>query len=397
MRVLVMTRKGVSWVVRIGGACALLVAAACGRLGFGERPDGGNGNGGDAGRLLSPDGPSDIGKACQGDSDCMPCEGCEGGSCTAEPLDLQLGHRTTCFIGNSGSRWCVGEEPGLGSDPPSNFPQRIVGEDGWTLLAPGYGASFGIRNAETYEWGDDSGAVPGVYYTDGTYTSIEVQLSDFCLQHADEDLLCDGNTITGTWISAAAGYQAFCGVQSDNSLWCWGMDVYNVLGQGVEANGTVIANPARVGADSDWAAAAIGDALACAQKLDGTLWCWGLAAETGLDGADSMGVPAEVSTDTDWTWFAVRWTHACAGKADGSVWCWGDDDYGLDVVPGTDQVNVPTELPQAWDRFVMGGHHYCALTGTTWYCWGWNAAGQLGIGTQTTHDSPTAPFCTQGT
>lgn len=394
MRVLVMTRKGVSWVVRIGGAYALLVVAACGRVGFEEQRPGGSSDGGSN----TPDAASDIGKACQADSDCHPCEGCEGGQCTAEPIELALGHRTTCFIGNAGSRWCVGESSALGTTAPSNFPARIVGEDGWTLLAVGFGQSFGIRSGQTYGWGDGPSMVPSVYSADGTYTNIAAQLTDFCFQHSDDDLACDGSAFSGTWSSVAAGEGGFCGVQSDHSLWCWGTDAGDDLGQGVETDGAVIANPTQVGTDTDWATAQIGNGLSCALKLDGSVWCWGYSDETGLNGADAMGVPAEVSPDTDWTWVGVRWDHACAGKANGAVWCWGADSYGLDVVPGSNQVTVPTALPQTWDRFLMGGHHYCAAnTGGPWYCWGWNAAGQLGIGTQTTHDTPTVPFCSQGT
>jgi alpha-tubulin suppressor-like RCC1 family protein len=61
-------------------------------------------------------------------------------------------------------------------------------------------------------------------------------------------------------------------------------------------------------------------------------------------------------------------------------------------------VSTPMPLPGTWDDFVLGGHHYCGHAGGVWSCWGWNAAGQLGIGTATTHnEGPTVPICTQGT
>ena len=162
------------------------------------------------------------------------------------------------------------------------------------------------------------------------------------------------------------------------------------------ADGTIYSTPVEVGTDVDWMQVAIGDELACARKLDNSLWCWGDPNDTGTNEVDTMGVPTRISDLTDWTWMDVQWQHACAGEPDGTVWCWGVDEYGLEILPGATQVTVPTKMSQTWDQLLMGGHHYCGLTGGLWYCWGWNASGQLGIGNTTTTELPSAPFCTPG-
>ena len=92
----------------------------------------------------------------------------------------------------------------------------------------------------------------------------------------------------------------------------------------------------------------------------------------------------------------MHWSHGCAGKPDGRVFCWGTDTYGLEVLPGMATVLTPSELAGfRFDQFVMGGHHYCAVQQAQrgWYCWGWNAAGQLGTGDTITRDHPTTPLC----
>ncbi len=357
--------------------------AGCGRLGLDDPP---------------------VGAPCDTDTTCAPCERCDTGHCAAETIDeLYVGHRTTCFIGRGGSRWCVGEDPGIGDATPPLFPVRLADDPSWTLLAPGWSTSQGVRAGELYQW-TDAASVPAEVDADGNWVAITTELTEFCYRRGTGEAMCAGSAVPGAWLDvevgeAGPGAAAFCGIQTDHSLWCWGIDTSNDLGHGIDGSGATIA-PAdgRVGTDTDWAQIGVGNALACARKLDGTVWCWGDAMNTGTNGVDTLGVPTQVSPRTDWASVGVRWQHACARAKSGEVDCWGTDDYGLDVVPGSASVAVPTALPMTWERFEMGGHHYCGYANGAWTCWGWNAAGQLGIGTTTTQNAPStsAAFCTQG-
>ena len=87
--------------------------------------------------------------------------------------------------------------------------------------------------------------------------------------------------------------------------------------------------------------------------------------------------------------------HTCAIDADGAVWCWGTGNSGQ---LGTGQT------VNRWQPFITdslgvgrtaiditaGGDHTCAvLDDGTVSCWGANAYGQLGDGTNTLRSSPT--------
>lgn len=86
--------------------------------------------------------------------------------------------------------------------------------------------------------------------------------------------------------------------------------------------------------------------------------------------------------------------HACALKNDGTVWCWGWNQYGQ-LGDGTtgDANNMRRKAVQVKQgagnltdvkaiSASGGGTHTCALkTNSTVWCWGDDAAGQLGDGT----------------
>ena len=382
-------------------AATLLLAVACGRLDF-DRSAPRDGAPGDGALVVDA-------TACASDSDCAsPCTACTEHVCVPQPINsLALGHRSTCFLGESGSRWCAGEWVGLGSDSSISgvvLPQRNVGEDGWSALFPGWDISYGVRNGMLDQWMEDAAST--VYSADATWVEIVVDLGSSCFRHTAGDIDCDGMIFAGPWLDVAVGVDAadnigYCAVKADHTLWCWGTDESNDLGQGAEANGTTIAAPTQVGTATDWAHVAMSDGLTCAQKTDNTVWCMGDPTSTGTNGVDPAGVPMQISARTDWAWLRVQWEHGCAGTADDSdIECWGRDDYGLQVVTGMASVPTPTPIVGSWDDFRMGGHHYCGHANGQWYCWGYNGFGQLANGTTGSgtnsadlQSPPTTPLC----
>jgi alpha-tubulin suppressor-like RCC1 family protein len=77
----------------------------------------------------------------------------------------------------------------------------------------------------------------------------------------------------------------------------------------------------------------------CAVKTDGTVWCWGVdSALIGHDGASDPTcendqarctfVPAKVEGLSEIDHVQIGITSACAQKHDGTIWCWGDNQYG---------------------------------------------------------------------
>ena len=82
--------------------------------------------------------------------------------------------------------------------------------------------------------------------------------------------------------------------------------------------------------------------------------------------------------------------HSCGVQGDGTLWCWGANAHGQ-VGDGT-QTNrlAPVRVPgQAWGQVAAGNLHTCSRRqdGSLW-CWGSNAYGEIGDGTQTQHSAP---------
>ena len=90
--------------------------------------------------------------------------------------------------------------------------------------------------------------------------------------------------------------------------------------------------------------------------------------------------------------------HTCALDAAGRSSCWGADTHGQlgDGIPGGSRTTVApvTGLPDSLTIIAAGDSHSCALTASQGVkCWGWNAYGQLGDGT---NQSSAVPVDVQG-
>ncbi len=359
----------------MGARVVVVIAlAGCGRLDFTDRATSDTG----------------VEMSCATDADCAPCNACGANNrCAPSPIDdLFVGHRTTCFL-SSGSRWCVGQGNGLGASPA--WPSRIAGEDGWSTLALGWGANYGIRNGELDGFYGPNG-IDTLSDPDGAYAELAVEYDTFCTRRATGEIACNGAAYPGAWSMVSAGQDSQCGIQTDGTLWCWGTDASNALGLGVEPDGTVHAAPVQVGTFTDWIDVDIGSGVACGLRGDRSLWCWGEADQTGTNNIDTMGTPTQISPDTDWTSLEVESGRGCASKPDGRTTCWGRGDTN-DVVPGVGDAMVPTEIG-VFEQVRLGGHHVCVKTADVWSCWGWNAQGQLGTGDAVDRQTPGVPVCT---
>ena len=75
--------------------------------------------------------------------------------------------------------------------------------------------------------------------------------------------------------------------------------------------------------------------------------------------------------------------YGCALTAEGAAHCWGYNNAGqLGIGRGGDQpLPVPVAGGLAFTRLVAGGYHACGITAAgALYCWGGNVFRQLGLG-----------------
>ena len=116
--------------------------------------------------------------------------------------------------------------------------------------------------------------------------------------------------------------------------------------------------PVRAASQSGaYLAVAAGGSHTCAIATDGTLTCWGRAADGQLD------APTGTFTSID-----AGARYSCALGTDGAIACWGEVFSGpIGAGPGG-----------TFTSLVAGGNHACAIgTDDSIACWGYNAWGQI--------------------
>lgn len=187
-----------------------------------------------------------------------------------------------------------------------------------------------------------------------------------------------------------------CAVANDGTVRCWGM---NDAGQvGDNTIGQNRGAPVLVQGMTGAVEVAAGRSHACARRANGTIRCWGSNASGQLgDGTNTPHYTAvnDVTGLTGQVGIATGGSHTCS-HGNGAGWCWGENGYGQLGDGTTMDKNLPLGAPVTGvtqmgpASFSSGsdvGAHTCAITNGQVRCWGDNAFGQLGDGTQT--DSPT--------
>jgi alpha-tubulin suppressor-like RCC1 family protein len=153
--------------------------------------------------------------------------------------------------------------------------------------------------------------------------------------------------------------------------------------------------------------ASVGGKHACA-LLGNAVWCWGSNSngQLGANATSTCGPSNDLPAATPCSLFAIPvqlpvnavavvagGAHTCALTAAGDAWCWGDNSHGQlgrDTIGGSSQTPALVIGGLKFASISTGGAHTCGVTlDHVIYCWGANASGQLGDGTQTDGDGPT--------
>ena len=130
-------------------------------------------------------------------------------------------------------------------------------------------------------------------------------------------------------------------------------------------------------------------------KTDGTVWAWGYNAfgQLGNGTVISSNVPIQMGNDTDWVEISGCGHSSFAIKQNGTLWSWGLNNFGQLGVGNTANIPVPTQLGTAtnWSKIESGGYGttIAKKTDGTFWSWGLNYSGELGIGTTINRTTPT--------
>ncbi|SEB00615.1 Alpha-tubulin suppressor [Thiothrix caldifontis] len=129
----------------------------------------------------------------------------------------------------------------------------------------------------------------------------------------------------------------------------------------------------------------------CAVTSTGGVKCWGFDDQGQLGNGATTGyqyTPTDVVGITNAVAVSASYYHTCALLSTGSVKCWGMDNVGQlgnGATAGTQ--DAPTDVVGLTDAVaITAAHgHSCAVTRSgSVKCWGYDAEGQLGNGSETT-------------
>jgi alpha-tubulin suppressor-like RCC1 family protein len=234
------------------------------------------------------------------------------------------------------------------------------------------------------------------------------------LERSSEQTILDSTTglpLAGI-VSVQDGQYHGCAAVSDGSAQCWQVDSGNGNTSGQLGNGTTMANavlyratPVLMAANTpltDVSSVAHGVSNAgCAVTTAGGLYCWGdLTWLVNKGTALLSGYAQAITTDgatplANVQQVALGYTNACAllkGDSAHEVWCWGNNAAGElgqgDAMPRQYPIKVlgltdPTKL--VIEPTVDFGQRatVCALDGGSVRCWGDNYGGAAGVNSAT--------------
>jgi alpha-tubulin suppressor-like RCC1 family protein len=300
---------------------------------------------------------------------------------------VAVGSYHTCGIRTDATLWCWGfndyGQLGLGNHANQDRPQQVTtpAAGGWTSVTAGIYYTCATRTDGTvWCWGYNGQGQVGIGNESGQDLPRQVT-----------------TPARGGWTSVTASGDATCATRTGGTLWCWGYNFYGQLGLGNHTNQDrpqQVVTPAAGG----WTSVSAGGEHTCATRTSGTLWCWGYndVGQLGVGSHAAQDLPRQVATPATggWTSVTASYGHTCATRTGGTLWCWGWGWYGqLGLGSHTNQdrpQQVTTPAAGGWTGMTALGYaHTCATrTGGTLWCWGYNVAGQLGLGGDTDQDLP---------
>ena len=331
----------------------------------------------------------------------------------------------TCAIAQADNTlWCWGTgDLGVMDLTTVATPMQVTTDDTFSAVSTGLQITCAITTTSQLRcWGYAfNGAGPMAVLIDGAdltdWTSVSSTWTHVCATRSDGSLWCFGDDSTAQlgfeltsgqamvtdptqviggdnpWISVATGNQHTCAIDTQHALWCMGSDGLGELGDGGTSRHTPTAIP------GTWANASAGTQGTCAVDMAGNLACTGVGTNGQIGDGNTINRKSMVSLGPGWLTVSTGREDRCALASDGTMACWGANTYTEIAADGTElDVPTPIAIPDGLGNTtiaIASGNQSCAIENdTSLFCWGDNAAGEIGIGDTTDQlvDTPSFVF-----
>jgi alpha-tubulin suppressor-like RCC1 family protein len=285
-------------------------------------------------------------------------------------------------------------------DPSTGLPQKF------SSVSAGASSTCGMTSIGVYCWGEQGHVVQVIKYPTG-YTGVVVQVASV------PTLITSPQGYSNTTLaSIAIGNSHSCAIEPAGNVECWGLNNYgqaganpqtwpavpfpesNLVWHGFAVRAAVAAAARRVSAQQDFT---------CADLVNETVQCFGrnLYGQLGNgrsgDGTETS-LPQTVGGGLPLHGVTTGSQHACALDANSEAWCWGYDFTGqlgngsqgnaFPFLQKVDPVSLSVDAngnTVTWGKTVAfrnlaaGAKHTCGIgTDNHIYCWGDNTLRQLG-------------------
>jgi alpha-tubulin suppressor-like RCC1 family protein len=349
-------------------------------------------------------------------------------SASSQPASVSAGGEHTCFRSGGGTLKCWGDNEfgqlGDWSNVDRTTPVDVIGlSSGVNDLSAGSYHTCAVTAAAGIKcWGQNSYGQLGNGSMSNSSMAVDVTglTSDIgsvsagyrhtcavttvggvkCWGDNDFGQLGDGSVGDSTTpvdvvglgsgvAAVSAGYRHTCALTTGGGAKCWGGNEEGQLGWGMVSGSSTPVDVS--GLTSGVAEVSAGGAQSCAVTTAGAAKCWGMRLLDGGAVTDDF-VPVDVPTlGSGVAAVSSGRDYSCVLLASGGVKCWMFNNYGqLGDGSSTDRV-----LPVSVSGLTSGvasisSHgnavrsHTCAVTSASMIrCWGYNASGELGNGTNT--------------
>lgn len=287
---------------------------------------------------------------------------------------VAVGQHHVCGT-RGGSVYCFGNNQfgqlGIGNTSGVSGIQ-LVATGGFDAIAAGEGSTCALRAASVasrmFCWGSN-------YQGSAGHAPVDVAVLAPTEIEGGEDV----------WSTVTMGTTTACGLRNDGSIGCFGGGWDYALGDGTNADRTA-AGAVAPPPGQTWVHVAQEGYGACATTNLGELWCWGSNGfgQAGVDPAVTSAVqlPTRVGADSNWATVARGNALSCATRFTGTASCFGASLYGErgDGIASNEPAWVPVDVVGA-TKMSLGHHVSWFLTSAgEALCVGRNAEGQCGAG-----------------